>query len=161
MLLTARQLTEPPGRVRFYTDSTRLMGKISLLRSESRLSQRAECWTSTGKASACQSRLTVWIPAHRILGKPIGVGHLAAVIIEARPVESPSILGMCRWAFRSSMTDDARGIILALIGQLETTVLGLKQLRGYIGPGAGRELIEELIEEGEHKLAELKRKLIQ
>ena len=83
------------------------------------------------------------------------------MILEARPVESPSIPDTRRWAFSSSMTDDSLEIILALIRQLEATVLGLKQLRGYVGPGAGRELIEELIEEGEHKLADLKRKLIQ
>jgi hypothetical protein len=57
--------------------------------------------------------------------------------------------------------DDSLEMILALLRQLETTVLGLKQLRGYVGQGVGQEMLEELIEEGENKLTELKRKLIQ
>jgi hypothetical protein len=51
--------------------------------------------------------------------------------------------------------------ILALIGQMEATLLGLKQLRGYVGKGVGQEILEMLIEDGETKLAEFKRKLIQ
>ena len=59
------------------------------------------------------------------------------------------------------MTDDSLEIILALIRQLEATLLGLKQLRGYVSQGIGKDMLEELIEEGEEKLAEVKRKLIQ
>jgi len=59
------------------------------------------------------------------------------------------------------MTDDSLDIILALMKQLESTLLGLKQLRGYVGQGVGQQMVEELIEEGENKLAELKRRLIQ
>jgi hypothetical protein len=68
--------------------------------------------------------------------------------------------GLGRWAFRVLM-DDSLEMILALLRQLEATVLGLKQLRGYIGQGVGQQMVEELIEEGENKLTELKRKLIQ
>jgi hypothetical protein len=57
--------------------------------------------------------------------------------------------------------DDSLEMILALLRQLEATVLGLKQLRGYVGQGVAQEMVEELIEEGENKLTELKRKLIQ
>lgn len=56
-------------------------------------------------------------------------------------------------------TDDFISLeaILALIKQMESTVLGLKQLRDYVGNGIGREMLELLIEEGEAKLAEIKR----
>lgn len=66
-----------------------------------------------------------------------------------------------QWAFPIPMTDDSLDIILALMKQLESTLLGLKQLRGYVGQGVGQQMVEELIEEGENKLAELKRRLIQ
>jgi hypothetical protein len=61
------------------------------------------------------------------------------------------------------LADDLNSLetILALIKQMEATLLGLKQLRGYVGSGAGQEMVELLIEEGEAKLAEIKRKLIQ
>jgi hypothetical protein len=59
------------------------------------------------------------------------------------------------------MTDDSLDMILALLKQLEFTLLGLKQLRGYVGQGVGQQMVEELIEERENKLAELKRRLIQ
>jgi hypothetical protein len=60
-----------------------------------------------------------------------------------------------------SMTDESLEIILALLRQLEATLLGLKQLRGYVGKGVRKDVLAELIEEGEAKLAEVKRKLIQ
>jgi hypothetical protein len=66
-----------------------------------------------------------------------------------------------RWAFRIAMTDDCLESILALLKQLEATLLGLRQLRGYVGQGVGQQMLEELIEEGETKLSEMKRKLIQ
>jgi hypothetical protein len=60
-----------------------------------------------------------------------------------------------------SLMEDSLEMILALLRQLEATVLGLKQVRGYVGQGVAQEMVEELIEEGENKLTELKRKLIQ
>lgn len=59
------------------------------------------------------------------------------------------------------MNDDSLETILALIKQLEIMLLGLKQLRGYVGHGVAQQMIEELIEEAETKLGEIKRKLIQ
>ena len=56
---------------------------------------------------------------------------------------------------------DSLDTILALIKQLEATLMGLKQLRGYVGDGAGSQTLEVLIQEAEGKLAELKQKLIQ
>jgi hypothetical protein len=37
-------------------------------------------------------------------------------------------------------------MILALLRQLEATVFGLKQLRGYVGQGVAQEMVQELIE---------------
>jgi hypothetical protein len=42
--------------------------------------------------------------------------------------------------------DDSLDAILALLRRLEATVLGLKQLRGYVGQGVGQLMVEELVE---------------
>lgn len=49
--------------------------------------------------------------------------------------------------------------ILALIKQLETTLLGLHQLRNYVGKGVAAQMLHVLIEEGEAKLAEVRKRL--
>ena len=60
------------------------------------------------------------------------------------------------------MTDDnSLETVLMLISQIEDALMGLKQLRDYIGPGIEREKLELMIEDGETKLAEIKRKVIQ
>ena len=59
------------------------------------------------------------------------------------------------------MDDDQLDTILALIKQLEVTLLGLQQLRAYVGKGFGQQMLEVLIDEGEKGLAEVKRKLSQ
>jgi len=51
--------------------------------------------------------------------------------------------------------------ILALLKQLEATLLGLRQLRGYVGKGPGLMMVELLVEEGEKTIAEVKNKLMQ
>lgn len=51
--------------------------------------------------------------------------------------------------------------ILALLKQMEATLLGLKQLRGYVPAGVGQKMLEILIEEAEANLAEIKRRIIQ
>jgi len=56
---------------------------------------------------------------------------------------------------------DTVDTILGLIKQLEATVLGLRQLRCYTGDGVGQEMLDGLIQEGEAKIAEVKRKLMQ
>jgi hypothetical protein len=50
---------------------------------------------------------------------------------------------------------------LALMKQMESTLLGLKQLRRYVGKGPGQQMLESIVKEGETRLAEIKRKLIQ
>ena len=59
------------------------------------------------------------------------------------------------------VTDETLGTILTLLKQLETTLLGLKQLRGIIGNDTGHQMLEMLIEEAEAKITEVKHKLIQ
>lgn len=56
---------------------------------------------------------------------------------------------------------DSIDTILALVKQLEATVLGLRQLRSFVGKGVAAQMLEVLIEEGEAKIAEVKRKLMQ
>jgi len=48
----------------------------------------------------------------------------------------------------------------ALMQQMESMLLGLQQMRGYVGSGVGKEMLEVLIQEAEVGLEELKRKLI-
>lgn len=50
---------------------------------------------------------------------------------------------------------------LDLVKQLETTLLGLRQTRSYVGRGLARRMLDEVIEEAETKLDELRHKLIQ
>jgi len=50
--------------------------------------------------------------------------------------------------------------ILALLKQLEATLLGLRQLRGYVGKRPGLTMVELLVEEGEKKIGEVKCKLM-
>ena len=59
------------------------------------------------------------------------------------------------------MDNDSLETILALPRQLEGTLLGLKRLRGYVGGGVAQHMQDELIDEGETKLAELKGKVLQ
>jgi len=59
------------------------------------------------------------------------------------------------------MDDDSLEMILALIKQLESLLLGLRQLRGLVAHGVAQYMVDELIQEGETNLTELKRRLIQ
>ena len=59
------------------------------------------------------------------------------------------------------MYSDSVDTILALIKQMEATLTGLKQLRGYVGEGIGQYMLEVVIEEAETALAAVKRKFIQ
>jgi hypothetical protein len=51
--------------------------------------------------------------------------------------------------------------VLALIKQMESTFHGLKQLRNYVGKGAGMHMLEILIEDCDAKLSEIKQKITQ
>lgn len=56
---------------------------------------------------------------------------------------------------------DRLDVVLALIKQLESALLGLRQVRGYVAKGAGLDTLETLISELEVNLAQLKRRLTQ
>lgn len=60
----------------------------------------------------------------------------------------------------SSMISDEQRLdnILDLIKQMESTLLGMQQLRHYT-QGVGHAMLEILIEEAERKLAEVKKRL--
>jgi hypothetical protein len=51
--------------------------------------------------------------------------------------------------------------ILALIKQMDSALLGFRQLRAYIQPGAALHQLDQLIEELEVNLAKVKRRLLQ
>ena len=59
------------------------------------------------------------------------------------------------------LDSDSLEAILDLVKQLETTLLGLRQIRAYVGSGVGLRMLDEVIEEAERKLAEVRKKLIQ
>jgi hypothetical protein len=56
--------------------------------------------------------------------------------------------------------DDALESVSALMQQMEAVLHGLKQLRGYVGSGVGKEMLEVLIQEAEVGLEEVKQNLI-
>jgi hypothetical protein len=56
---------------------------------------------------------------------------------------------------------DQLDMVLACLKQMEATVLGMKQLRGFIGKGSGQEMLDALIVEAEEKIAEMKRRIMQ
>lgn len=62
------------------------------------------------------------------------------------------------------MSDDpfnALETVYDCLKRMETTLLGMKQMREYIGKGPGREMLDKLIAEAETQLAEIKRRVIQ
>jgi hypothetical protein len=59
------------------------------------------------------------------------------------------------------MDADSLDTILSLIKQMEATLIGLKQLRGYVGQGVAQHMLQVLIDEMESGLSEVKRKLLQ
>ena len=52
--------------------------------------------------------------------------------------------------------DDAVDTVRALVRQMEAMLLGLQQLRGYVGNGVGKEMLEVLIQEAEVGMEESK-----
>jgi len=49
---------------------------------------------------------------------------------------------------------------MVCLKQMEATVLGLKQLRSFIGKGSGQEMLDALIVEAEQTTAEIKRRVL-
>jgi hypothetical protein len=53
------------------------------------------------------------------------------------------------------MTNDSDPLdmVMACLKQMESTVLGLRQLRSFIGKGSGQEMLDALIVEAEEQIA--------
>jgi hypothetical protein len=56
---------------------------------------------------------------------------------------------------------DSLAAVLECLAQMESNLLGMKQMRDYVGHGLGRVMLEALIEEAESRIADIKRKLSQ
>ena len=56
---------------------------------------------------------------------------------------------------------DAFETVLECLKRMESNLMGLKQMRDYVGKGLGKEMLDSLIEEAESQIAEIKRKVIQ
>jgi ABC-type proline/glycine betaine transport system permease subunit len=51
--------------------------------------------------------------------------------------------------------------VMECLKRMETVLIGMKQVRAYVGEGLGRQMLESLIEEAEKQIAEVKLKVIQ
>jgi hypothetical protein len=51
--------------------------------------------------------------------------------------------------------------VLECLKQMEANLMGMKQMRLYVGQGLGRQMLESLIEEAETQIADIKRRVIQ
>ena len=62
----------------------------------------------------------------------------------------------------SSVPDpfDALEIVLASLKLMESTLLGMRQVRQYVGNGPATEILDSLIDEAEVKIGEIKRKVV-
>jgi hypothetical protein len=69
------------------------------------------------------------------------------------PADSPKL--------KSPDLFDAFETVLDCLKRMETTLMGMKELRVYAGKGIVRKMLDELIEEAETQIAEVKRKVIQ
>jgi hypothetical protein len=60
-----------------------------------------------------------------------------------------------------SNDSDPLDMVMACLKQMESTVLGLRQLRSFIGKGSGQEMLDALIVEAEEQIAQIKRRILQ
>jgi hypothetical protein len=56
---------------------------------------------------------------------------------------------------------DSLAAVLECLAQMQSNLLGMKQMRDYVGHGLGRVMLEVLIEEAEWQIGEIKRRLSQ
>jgi hypothetical protein len=79
------------------------------------------------------------------------------------PLESMTDKLSSPWSHKGAHTlgtiADTVDIVLAMLRHMEATLLGLQQLRNYVGQDVGRQMLEVLIEEMESHVAETKRKI--
>jgi hypothetical protein len=69
------------------------------------------------------------------------------------PADSPKL--------ESAQFVDSFETVLYCLKRMEATLMGMKELRVYAGKGVVRKMLDELIEEAETQIAEIKRKVIQ
>ena len=55
---------------------------------------------------------------------------------------------------------DSLDDVLACLKRMESIVLGLKQLRGFVDQAAGAEILDSVIAQAEAQIAEIRRKVI-
>ncbi len=55
---------------------------------------------------------------------------------------------------------DSLDIVIPSLTLMEATLLGMRQLRPYVGDGFAIQMLDSLIAEGESQLADIKRKFI-
>jgi len=51
--------------------------------------------------------------------------------------------------------------VIACLKRMESIVLGLKQLQGFVSQGAGAEILNSVIAEAELQIEEIRRKVVQ
>lgn len=56
---------------------------------------------------------------------------------------------------------DAFETVLECLKRMEAILLGMKQMREYVGRGLGKQMLDSLIEEADSQITEIKRKVIQ
>jgi hypothetical protein len=56
---------------------------------------------------------------------------------------------------------DSLAAVLECLAQMQSNLLGMKQMRDYVGHGLGGVMLEVLIEEAEWQIGEIKRRLSQ
>jgi len=55
---------------------------------------------------------------------------------------------------------DSLEVVLASLKLMESTMLGIRQVRQFVGGACAAEMVDLLIQEGELQVAEVKRKII-
>ena len=67
------------------------------------------------------------------------------------------------WVYSASMSEpfDAFKTVLACLKRMEPSLMGMKQMRGYVGKGLGKEMLNSLIEEAESQITKIKQGVVQ
>jgi len=56
---------------------------------------------------------------------------------------------------------DAFETVLECVKRMEAILMGMKQMREYVGKGLGKEMLESLVKEADSQIAEIKRRMVQ
>jgi len=55
---------------------------------------------------------------------------------------------------------DAFETVLECVKRMEAILMGMKQMREYVGKGLGKEMLESLVKEADSQIAEIKRRMV-